>query len=117
MFTRPWTATVMLRLLPDRSTRCRATRGTKDCRAPSMERAPSRGRRSLAYARFEPAAFILRPSVIGGVMRGRILQLMSVTAMIGVAAVASVGSQTPVGQTGSALKTSWGEPDLQGTWS
>jgi len=50
-------------------------------------------------------------------MRRRILELMSVAALVAVVslAMATVGAQTAT-QTGQALKTSWGEPNLQGIW-
>jgi hypothetical protein len=50
-------------------------------------------------------------------MRQRIVEVLGVTALIAVVALAmSVTGQTPA-QTGQALKTSWGEPDLMGIWS
>jgi hypothetical protein len=48
-------------------------------------------------------------------MRQRIIQLLGIAIVITVVALAmSVAGQTP--QTGQALKTSWGEPNLQGIW-
>src|SRR5258706_4840177 len=44
-------------------------------------------------------------------MRKRLLQLMGLAAMMAVGTLATVGGQSP-----TALKTSWGEPDLQGIW-
>jgi hypothetical protein len=51
-------------------------------------------------------------------MRQRIVEVLGVATVIAVVALAmSVAGQTPQpGQTGQALKTSWGEPDLQGIW-
>jgi hypothetical protein len=51
-------------------------------------------------------------------MRQRIVQLLAVTAVIMVVALAmSVAGQTPArAQSGQTLKTSWGEPDFQGIW-
>src|SRR5712691_1659705 len=51
-------------------------------------------------------------------MRRRILTLIGVTVAVTVGSLASAAGQTPTatGQTGPALKTSWGEPDLQGIW-
>src|SRR5688572_1575033 len=52
-------------------------------------------------------------------MRHRILELIGVVAVIMVASLVSVAGQAPTTgvQTGPALKTSWGDPDLQGLWS
>jgi hypothetical protein len=51
-------------------------------------------------------------------MRQRIVELLGVTAVIAVVALAlSVAGQAPTpAQKGPAVKTSWGEPDLQGIW-
>jgi hypothetical protein len=52
-------------------------------------------------------------------MRQRTVELLAVTAVITVAALAmSAAGQTPaaLANNGPALKTSWGEPDLQGIW-
>src|SRR5882757_7163191 len=57
-------------------------------------------------------------------MRQRGLQLTGVAATIAVLSflMATVASQAPgardgAAQTGQVLKTSWGDPDLQGLWS
>jgi hypothetical protein len=56
-------------------------------------------------------------------MRKRLLKLIGVTAVILSAAVlfnlapVTVAGQTPAAKAGSALKTAWGEPDLQGIWT
>src|SRR5437016_10942022 len=55
-------------------------------------------------------------------MRQRILESMGVAALTTLVALVSVACQgRPTGatgaQTGPALKTSWGEPDLQGIWT
>jgi hypothetical protein len=51
-------------------------------------------------------------------MRQRIVQLLAVTAVITVAALAmSVAGQGPSSnQSGATLKTSWGEPNFEGIW-
>ena len=51
-------------------------------------------------------------------MRQRMVELLAITAVIAVVALAmSAAGQTPApAQTGQALKTSWGEPNLQGIW-
>src|SRR5712691_4739102 len=53
-------------------------------------------------------------------MRRRMLELMSVAVLIGVVslAMATARAQTQTTSTprGQAIKTSWGEPDLQGIW-
>src|ERR1700681_4470582 len=48
----------------------------------------------------------------------RMLGLLGVAAVIAVVSLVSVAGQSPrtPAQTGPALKTSWGEPDLQGIW-
>jgi hypothetical protein len=48
----------------------------------------------------------------------RMLELLGVAAVIAVVSLVSVASQSPrtAAQTGPVLKTSWGEPDLQGIW-
>jgi hypothetical protein len=57
-------------------------------------------------------------------MRQRVLQLVGLAVTIAVVSLlmATVAGQAPgtqdrAAQTGQALKTSWGEPDLQGIWS
>src|ERR1700736_5255224 len=52
-------------------------------------------------------------------MRPRMLALLGGVAVIAVVSLASVAGQTPTAaaQKGPALKTSWGEPDLQGLWT
>ena len=57
-------------------------------------------------------------------MKQRVFQSISVAATIAVVSLlmATVGGQTPraegqSAQSGAALKTSWGEPDLQGIWA
>src|SRR5207249_4422177 len=57
-------------------------------------------------------------------MRQRVLQLVGLAATIAVVSLlmATVAGQAPrtqdpAAQTGQALKTSWGEPSLQGIWS
>src|ERR1700694_1872516 len=54
-------------------------------------------------------------------MRRRLLELMSVVTLIAVVslamATARAQTQTTSTQRGQALKTSWGEPDLQGIWA
>ena len=52
-------------------------------------------------------------------MRQRVIELLAVIAVTTVAALAmSVAGQTTTSaQSGQALKTSWGEPDLQGLWT
>lgn len=51
-------------------------------------------------------------------MRRRILVLLGGVAAIAVVSLVSVAGQAPAtAQTGSAIKTSWGEPDLQGLWT
>jgi len=57
-------------------------------------------------------------------MKQRLLQSVSVAVTIAVVSLvmATVGGQTPKAeaqsaQSGAALKTSWGEPDLQGIWA
>src|SRR5271167_2047872 len=52
-------------------------------------------------------------------MRQRIVELMGGAAVASVVALISVACHAPTtaAQTGSAAKTSWGEPDLQGIWT
>jgi hypothetical protein len=52
-------------------------------------------------------------------MRQRILGLMGVAGVITIAALVSVAckDRTTAAETSPALKTSWGEPDLQGIWT
>src|SRR5207237_8235168 len=52
-------------------------------------------------------------------MRQRVVELLAVIAVLTVAALAmSVAGQTVTSaQRGQSLKTSWGEPDLQGLWT
>jgi hypothetical protein len=52
-------------------------------------------------------------------MRQRVLQSAGVAAAFAVAALVSLAGQAPANRTQAApaLKTSWGEPDLQGIWS
>jgi hypothetical protein len=52
-------------------------------------------------------------------MKRRVVELLAVMALItGVALTMSVAGQSPAAaQTGKALKTSWGEADLQGIWA
>jgi hypothetical protein len=52
-------------------------------------------------------------------MRRRMLALLGGVAVIAVVSLVSVAGQAPTtkSQTGSAIKTSWGEPDLQGLWT
>ena len=52
-------------------------------------------------------------------MRERLFQLVGVVAMIAVVSLALVAAQAPTtaSKAASGLKTSWGEPDLQGIWS
>jgi len=52
-------------------------------------------------------------------MKRRMLELMSVAALMAVVALAmaSAGAQTQTTSTQQTLKTSWGEPDLQGIWA
>ena len=51
-------------------------------------------------------------------MRRR-MQLLGAASVIAVVSLVSVAGQAPTtkAQTGSAIKTSWGEPDLQGIWT
>ena len=51
-------------------------------------------------------------------MKHRMLALVGVAAVIAVVSLVFIARQTPTttAQTGSALKTAWGEPDLQGIW-
>jgi hypothetical protein len=52
-------------------------------------------------------------------MRQRVVECLAVMALIAVVALSmSVAGQSPTSaQTGQTLKTSWGEPDLQGIWA
>src|SRR5580700_3096765 len=52
-------------------------------------------------------------------MRERLVQLMGVVATIAVVSLALVAAQAPTtaSKTAPVLKTSWGEPDLQGIWN
>jgi hypothetical protein len=52
-------------------------------------------------------------------MRKRLLQLLGVVVTIAVVSLALVAAQAPTtaSKTAPVLKTSWGEPDLQGLWS
>src|SRR5438128_11894708 len=52
-------------------------------------------------------------------MGRRLLALLGGVAAIAVASLVSVEGQAPTtkAQTGPAIKTSWGEPDLQGLWT
>src|SRR5437016_5922219 len=52
-------------------------------------------------------------------MRQRILKFVGVAAVISIGLLASVAGQSPTTtqKTAPALKTSWGEPDLQGIWT
>src|SRR5882724_2915010 len=62
-------------------------------------------------------------SIVGYVqevcMRRRLLALLGGVATIAVVSLVSVEGQAPTtkAQTGSVIKTSWGEPDLQGIWT
>jgi hypothetical protein len=52
-------------------------------------------------------------------MRQRVIELMAVTAVVMSVALAMsmAGQTTASAQSGQALKTPWGEPDLQGIWA
>src|SRR5438094_10204630 len=52
-------------------------------------------------------------------MNHRFLALMGVVVAISIAALVSVAGQSPTTtpKTSASLKTSWGEPDLQGIWT
>src|SRR5205823_9989829 len=49
-------------------------------------------------------------------MKRRRLSFMGMAAALTVASLVSVTGQGPSTPTGAVLKTSWGEPDLQGIW-